>query len=131
MRDKKTGIGEDPDAGMRSDQDRSGFACFAFQGFISGLGDEFGQMGAVIIDSLDGIVFLDGAAFGFLGIDHLRAFGFVDFDFGFFLHVVEFLHFLLLGLMVECPENRALSVILTSNCENTIPEIKNFSEKSC
>ena len=78
---------------MRSNQNRSGFGSLAVQGIISCLGDEFGQMGAVIIDRLDGIVFLDGAAFGLLGIDHLRAFGFIDFDFGFFLHVVEFLHF--------------------------------------
>ena len=86
-------------------------------------------MGAVIIDSLDGIVFLNGTAFGFLGVDHLRAFGFVDFDFGFFLHVVEFLHFHAPWLMVDCPEKRALSIILTSNLKNTIPEIKIFSEK--
>ena len=79
--------------GYDEKSDRSGFGRLAVQGIISSLGDEFGQMGAVIIDSLDGIVFLDGAAFGLLGIDHFGAFGFVDFDFGFFLHVVEFLHF--------------------------------------
>ena len=90
----------------QTEEKRSGFDGFALQAFISSLGDEFGQMSSVVINRLDGVMFLNGTVFGLFGIDHLAAFGIVDLDFGFFLHIVKFLHFLLLVLNFTCPGMR-------------------------